>query len=409
MKWHHSIIFKITLIFLLAFIGIGAVFVLLAHHRDKNDLMHAQHYVQLAIRSSFDRATKEMDWEKLKEAGFENIETEPLRSTIIEHAKLAKKEHKNALGEPIRPNLITIFYQDFIYAVAKRPRGETIVLLTPYKKEVLSQFVFPVMAYLFIFFLYIGILKSILPVKSLREKIRLFANGDYDIECSSEKKDEIAGLANEFDSAVKKIKGLRDSRQLFLRNIMHELKTPITKGKLAIEMFEDSTYKDILKNVFKRQETLLDEFSRIEKLSADELKLHIAPYKADDIVDFALDIIDEKRGNITQNIKPIILHVDLELFATALKNLLDNALNYSADNHAAIDIKENTIVVSNKGEPLECPLEDFAKPYFMGTKKQKSSRGLGFGLYIVWHILRLHKMKITYDRKNDTNFFTIYF
>ncbi len=147
-----------------------------------------------------------------------------------------------------------------------------------------------------------------MPLKTLREKIKHFANGDYDITCKSSKKDEIAALANEFDSAVIKIKSLRDSRQLFLRNIMHELKTPITKGKLAAEMIEDATYTNILQNVFKRQEALLEEFSRIEKLSADELKLDIKRYHIEDVVDYALDILDDKHENITCKLSPVELN-----------------------------------------------------------------------------------------------------
>lgn len=108
---------------------------------------------------------------------------------------------------------------------------------------------------------------------------------------------------------------------------MHELKTPITKGKLAAEMIEDATYTNILQNVFKRQEALLEEFSRIEKLSADELKLDIKRYHIEDVVDYALDILDDKHENITCQLTPVELNV-FELFGVVLKNLLDNGVNY---------------------------------------------------------------------------------
>ena len=44
-------------------------------------------------------------------------------------------------------------------------------------------------------------------------------------------KDEIAEVSNEFNNAISKIKTLQDSRSLFLRNIMHELKNPHCQGK----------------------------------------------------------------------------------------------------------------------------------------------------------------------------------
>jgi two-component system OmpR family sensor kinase len=247
-----------------------------------------------------------------------------------------------------------------------------------------------------------------LPLYSLRRKIKAFADGDYDIECRSEKKDEIGVLCNELDKSVKKIKKLRDSRQLFLRNIMHELKTPITKGKLACEMIEESTYQEILKNLFRRQESLLDEFARIEKLSANELDIDTKEYSLQDVVDFSLDILNHDSRSVTCELTPMSLHVDFELFATALKNLLDNGISYSDDKHVVIKSSENQITISNIGKELEFPLQNYAQPYFLDAKKAKSSRGLGFGLFIALHVVRLHKMKIEYNREKDRNIFTIY-
>ncbi len=119
-----------------------------------------------------------------------------------------------------------------IYAVLFRRDDRPTILQVPFEKELFPQILFPLLTFAFVIVLYIGIIRSILPLKTLREKIKHFANGDYDITCKSSKKDEIAALANEFDSAVIKIKSLRDSRQLFLRNIMHELKTPLPRANL---------------------------------------------------------------------------------------------------------------------------------------------------------------------------------
>ena len=61
-------------------------------------------------------------------------------------------------------------------------------------------------------------------------------------------KAEIGEVANTFNSMAENIEGLITSRQRLLRDIGHELKTPIAKSKIAIEMIEDSKYKKILSN-----------------------------------------------------------------------------------------------------------------------------------------------------------------
>ncbi len=189
---------------------------------------------------------------------------------------------------------------------------------------------------------------------------------------------------------------------------MHELKTPITKGKLSCEMIEESSYQEILKNVFKRQEVLLNEFARIEKLSANEIALNKENYSLQDIVDYSLDILNHEKKSVTCNLTSMHLHVDFELFGTALKNLLDNGINYSDDLHVEIESTQNQIIISNRGKELEFPLERYSEPYFLEGKKQQSSRGLGFGLFITVNIIKLHDMKIEYNRQKNRNIFKIY-
>jgi two-component system OmpR family sensor kinase len=365
-------------------------------------------YTHIAVRSAFDPSIKQLDFNKLDDMGFTLIDDRRLKEKILSLPKPPQPFPMKRMEEKFRFGLYVVPHGIHIYAVLQKKEDEPVILQVPFEKELFPQILFPFLTFAFVIMLYIGIIRSILPLKTLREKIKHFANGNYDITCKSTNKDEIAALANEFDSAVFKIKSLRDSRQLFLRNIMHELKTPITKGKLAAEMIEDATYTNILQNVFKRQEALLVEFSRIEKLSADELKLDIKRYHIEDIVDFALDILDDKHENITCNLTPVELNVDFELFGVVLKNLLDNGVNYSHDHRVTLSNDAKTITISNHAPALEFPIERYAEPYFLEGKKQKSSRGLGFGLFITWHVIRLHGMRLQYNREGEMNHFVIY-
>ena len=275
----------------------------------------------------------------------------------------------------------------------------------PYRYD-LIKIIFGVV-FVIIIIAYVLTLRKLKPLRTLKRQMDRFAKGDLEIDCKTDGEDEIAQVSNAFHNAVAQINKLNQSRQLFLRNIMHELKTPITKGRISAEMLENATYQSILQNVFSRQEALLEEFSRIEKLSADELKLDIQTYRIDDVVDFALDILEDKKEYITCNLTPISLHVDFELFGVVLKNLLDNGLNYAMDNHVTLSNDTKSITISNQGVALEFPLERYGEPYFLEGKKQKTSRGLGFGLFIVWHIVRLHGMEISYQREGDYNHFII--
>jgi len=391
------------------------VLFLFVNHERKKELGNVKGYAQYALHSSINPATKQINFEHLKNLGFVQITNEKLIDTILKQHEALKQQRPNPdpmimmMHRMQRIKLTSVIFKSKIYLILRYQNRENFVFATPYKKEFLSSIVYPSVFMLLVILLYIAIIKNILPLYSLRHKIQQFANGNYDIDCKSNNKDEIGILSNDFDRAVKKIKRLRDSRQLFLRNIMHELKTPIAKGKFATELAEDVTLKKMLSNIFVRQETLLEEFSRIEKLTANELKIKPQPYLLEDVLDFALDILNHDSNKVGKNLTPMKINVDFELFGTALKNLLDNGINYANNAKVSITNDKKHITIINTGKALEFPLEKYQEPFYLGGSKQQSSRGLGFGLYITLHVIELHNMTLTYRRDGTKNIFTIKF
>ena len=391
--------------------GIGTVLFLFVKHERQKELDNVEGYARYALHYSFNRMTRKLNFDNLDNLGLVILKDPRLRDKILEQKQYFDTQRmgphmmmRQALGSSIS----AVPFDKKIYIVLDRSDSQDLVFSTPYKKEVLATVIYPLIFILLIILLYIAIIKNILPLYSLRRKIKQFANGNYEIECKSEHKDEIGILSNDFDYAVKKIKKLRDSRQLFLRNIMHELKTPITKGKFVTELANEENLKKSLNNIFLRQETLLEEFSRIEKLNANELKINKQPYLLEDVFDFAADILSHDVSKVEKNLTPVKINVDFELFGTALKNLLDNGINYSDDSKVSITNDESKIIISNIGKKLEFPLQNYKEPFHLDGEKQKSSRGLGFGLYITLHVIELHNMSLEYKREGNQNNFIIH-
>ncbi|WP_458700278.1 ArsS family sensor histidine kinase [Sulfurospirillum sp. 1307] len=399
MKWYNSLISKITIVFVIALIGIGAIFFSIKSHTMFNEIHNIQRYTRALVG-----AKGSVDFDTLKSAGYILVKDDKLKDRILKDktSDFMQQRMKNFANKR-SIKIKTVPFHGDIYTII----NNKIVFKAPYEKKFYLTTIFPIVAFVLILILYITIIKSILPLYDLRKKVIEFAEGNYNINCKSDKKDEIAILANEFDKSVKKIKKLRDSRQLFLRNIMHELKTPITKGKLACEMIEESIYQTTLKNAFKRQENLIEEFARIEKLNANELELKKEKYSLQDIIDFSLDLINHEKEKVDLKIAPMSLMVDFELFATALKNLIDNGINYSYNKKVEVISTKDTIIIRNEAPPLEFSLEKYAQPYFLEGKKQKSSRGLGFGLFITINLIKLHGMKLEYKHIDGINNFII--
>ena len=269
----------------------------------------------------------------------------------------------------------------------------------PLKRALVFSIVF-----LLIILLYLWIMKSLKPLSELKGKIQTFSQGNLDIDCKSDKADEIAEVANEFDHAVTMIRELLHSRQLFLRAIMHELKTPIGKGRLVSEMLPDEKNKARMHSIFERLNLLIDEFAKIEKITSKNFDLTIKPYKMSDLVEGSIDMLmidNPKRLIMTKIGKDYNSDVDFELFTLVVKNLLDNGIKYSTDKHITVLIDESKLKIINKGEALKEPLENYFKPF------HTSKKGLGLGLYIVKSILDIHQMELHYTHEDGENIFTV--
>lgn len=247
------------------------------------------------------------------------------------------------------------------------------------------------------------IIVRIAPLRLLRRQIARFGEGDMGVRFHTNGEDEIALIANELETAQNKIRSLIESRTLFLRNIMHELKTPIAKGRIVTTMIEDEKQKGRFVSIFERLEGLIGEFALIEEISSGSQHLEKKEYRLIDIIDGAIDsaMVEYEAVECTIDASVKIV-VDYRLFVTAVKNLIDNAIKYSPEKKMSIYMENDEILFTNLGEPLRKPLAYYIEPF---TKDQPTKDSFGLGLYIVDAILREHGYILAYERRDTLNCF----
>ena len=272
----------------------------------------------------------------------------------------------------------------------------------PYRYEVIKA-VFLVVAVILLA-AYIFVIYKIKPLRKLKRQIVKFANGELDgVQNVGNGKDEISEVSEAFYEAVCQIKALNDSRHLFLRNIMHELKTPITKGLIATQMIEKSKNQERLISVFHKLENLINELAAIEQITSKIGLTNKTPCLMRDLIDEAIDIamIEKEHVGISE-LDEVRVMVDFKLFSVAIKNMIDNGIKYSTDKHVNIMVSKDHMKFITQGEKLKNDLDFYIQPFIKGEDAQKS---FGLGLYIVSNILEAHGLKFGYEYKNGMNVF----
>jgi len=141
--------------------------------------------------------------------------------------------------------------------------------------------------------LYIAIIRKLSPLKKLHKQIEEFANGNMEIKITQKANDEIGKIAQSFDNALHYIRTLLESKNLFMRNMMHELKTPITRGRIACEMVEEGSSKEMLIRAFERMNELIAELGVAKALETTwediAMTVHAHPTLSEAIMEAALD------------------------------------------------------------------------------------------------------------------------
>ncbi|MBN2768639.1 MAG: HAMP domain-containing histidine kinase [Campylobacterales bacterium] len=252
--------------------------------------------------------------------------------------------------------------------------------------------------------LYLAILKKLHPLKKLHKQIERFAAGDIQSRIDYIYNDEIGKIAKSFDHAILHINRLIASKNLFMRNIMHELKTPITKGRIVVESIDDEATKKILIRAFDRMNELINELAEVERVATQNFTPNIEKTSFSQIVEKAQELLMIDKKRIEMDFEDFEITTDVKLLALALKNLLDNGIKYSPDKNVRITARDSIIEVISKGNELKHPLSFYIEPF---SQEEKRSSGFGLGLYIVDSILEKLGFTLSYIYKNGENTFKI--
>lgn len=252
--------------------------------------------------------------------------------------------------------------------------------------------------------MYLITFRKLRPLSILKDKVNTLGDENFDFECcNTDAKDEVSLLAMEFKKAAEKLKNVKEARNVFIRNIMHELKTPITKGKFLTEIERNEDNDKKLKEVFIRLESLINEFASIEELISSTKNVEKNFYFTDDIIDNAKDILMVEDESIKLECENKKLNVNFKLFSIAVKNLIDNAIKYSNDKTVTIKSENDDIIFENSGSELSYPLDKYFEPFFASEENIKDSFGLG--LYIVHNILKANNYTLEYEYNDGINRF----
>lgn len=395
----QSIFLRITLFFLITFIAMGIGFYSL-HEKFTQDQEHRLEIeagnLLLVLRKSVP-LTPPLRRSYLQEQGYSVAEPHPDLIKSLQNAlKIIPKNYPEEIKDSLKERRIQILKDDnHLYVYLPKATPPLLVIKTDAAKQSLwpeTIFITLMVALLLLYWL---IIKTLFPLKRLINVITHYGKDGSYTPINSLQKDEIALVANALDRAMHKNQTLIEARRLFIRNIMHELKTPITVGKLSLPFLKSGDEKSILERAFFRMEHLIAELVRVEQITSGALAPHLRSCDPKLLLEKAKGLLFLKDEVIETALDGTLIYADCDVFVTVFKNLIDNAIKYSSDGKVRMVQQGEHLLFYNKGEPwpTECTLDSLSEPFF---HHHENPHSFGLGLYIVKSILESHNFAFFY-------------
>jgi len=395
----------IHVIFAIALIVVGATFFyLLSAGKEQRHLQQINRYKMIAdeflTRENFDRNSTALKT-LLEKYRLQPIDPQTVKKEI-ENSGITIFSGRSPYGN------VRVFKTKQHYYILIERYDYDLMLRDDHPQDYIYEMLLTIATILgiLLLFMYIMVLRKLYPLKKLHRQIEQFAAGDLDVRIEEMGDDEIGRIARSFDKAIRHIKQLMSSKNLFMRNIMHELKTPITKGRIIVETIDDPMAKQVLTNAFERMNELISDLAEVERITM----YNFVPEKRETTLKEVLErtervlMADPQKYTLKFTDRPLL--TDVKLLALVLKNLLDNGIKYSPDHHVTLVTVGNRIEVRSVGEPLKEDLTYYIEPF---SQEEKRSHGFGLGLYIVANILEKlgYGFRYRYDKEKGENVFEV--
>lgn len=289
---------------------------------------------------------------------------------------------------------------------------------------------------LYALFAFIALVISILlaffiprPLQVLNRKLQQVSEGHFDEKIEIEGSTEIQDLAETLNQILSKIQVLENSRQEFVSDVSHELKTPITSMKVLADSLLGQgdvpveIYREFMTDIageIERENKIITDLLTLVRLDKQAVDLNIETVSINMLLELLLKRIRpiaEKRNIelVFESMREVMAEIDEVKMSLAFSNLIENAVKYNIDDgwvRVSLDADHKFFYVkvsdSGMGIPEDSQEQVFERFYRVDKSHSREIGGTGLGLAITRNAILMHKGAIQlYSKPGEGTTFTV--
>lgn len=250
------------------------------------------------------------------------------------------------------------------------------------------------------------------PVRDLTRGVRAVESGELDTRIPVTGSGELEELANAFNSMASSLKERLQARDQLLLDVSHELRSPLTRMRVALEMAEPNAVTDSLREEVDALRAMVTDLLETERLKSDVGGLRREPADLNALVDAKVSRFAGEPPRVIRTGSPLpLLEVDAERLRLVLRNLIENALKYGTnpedpENSRPVEVstrvedRHAVIAVRDFGQGVpEAQQRLIFEPFYRTDRSRTGSQGYGLGLPLCRRIVEAHGGTITFESK----------
>jgi signal transduction histidine kinase len=246
------------------------------------------------------------------------------------------------------------------------------------------------------------------PLRMLMKGVHEISEGNLDFQFEPQgRHGEFNYLASQFNQMVQRVREMVQSKDQLLLDVSHELRSPLTRMKVALEMMPKNKLRLSLLQDIGEMETMLAEILETQRLKGENGKLVWGPVDLAALTRSMAGRYKTRKPGVAVAGKTsaMVIQADESRVKTVLQNVLENALKYSARQKKPVRVSleetESSVRVwvedSGAGIPPEDQEKVFEPFYRVDKSRTKKTGGYGLGLSLCREIMRAHGGEITLE------------
>jgi signal transduction histidine kinase len=245
-----------------------------------------------------------------------------------------------------------------------------------------------------------GVLKRLLlPLRWLGEGVGRLSDGDLDVAVPTRSGDEFGALTDSFNRMVGRIRDMIRARDQLLLDVSHELRSPVTRLKVALELVADPGMKARMAADVAEMEIMISELLELERLR-DGRGISTARQNVVALLGDVARNYEHRPPSVrvAPTTPEILVDIDADRMRMVMRNLLENAVKYSLPDSRPVEVSATpngqsvVIRVTDDGPGIpECDTPSLFEPFFrVDRSRSKKTGGYGLGLSIAKRIVEAH-------------------